>query len=84
LACPTTKEHYVGKADGAEGFWGRWLGYAANGHGGNVRLKSRDRSDYQVTILEVAGSSATEADLLAMESLWKMKLLSREMGLNAN
>ncbi|WP_298128066.1 GIY-YIG nuclease family protein [Brevundimonas sp.] len=84
LTCPRTREQYVGKADGAEGFWGRWLSYATNGDGGNVRLKSRDRSDYQVSILEVAGSAATSDQIFAMETRWKAKLQTREMGLNGN
>ncbi len=84
LTCPRTKEQYVGKADGEDGFWGRWMSYAATGHGGNVRLKSRDRSDYQVSILEVAGSSASADDILRMEIRWKEKLQTREMGLNGN
>jgi hypothetical protein len=84
LTCPKTREQYVGSATGADGFHGRWLAYARDGHGGNVGLKSRDASDYQVSILEVAGSSATLEDILAMEALWKLKLQSREMGLNKN
>lgn len=84
LTCPRTKEQYVGKADGSEGFWGRWMEYAATGHGGNVRLRSRERSDYQVSILEVAGSSAGAEDVWAMEARWKAKLQTREMGLNGN
>ncbi len=51
---------------------------------GNIALKSRDPSDYRVSILEVAGSSATHADIQKMEVLWKEKLQSREMGLNRN
>ena len=84
LTCPRTKEQYVGKADGADGFWGRWLNYATTGDGGNVRLKSRERSDYQVSILEIAGSAATADDILRMEMRWKAKLQTREMGLNGN
>jgi hypothetical protein len=84
LTCPKTKEQYVGKASGSQGFWGRWLEYFQTGHGGNIGLKSRDPSDYQVSILEVCGSSLSERDLVALESLWKMKLQSREMGLNRN
>jgi hypothetical protein len=56
----------------------------ATGHGGNVALKSRDPSDYQVSILEVCASSASVDDILATEQLWKAKLQSREMGLNRN
>jgi len=35
-------------------------------HGGNLGLKSRDASDYQVSILEVAGSAATFEKIIAM------------------
>jgi len=84
LSCPLTKEQYVGKASGGDGFYGRWVNYAENGHGDNVALKSRDASDYQVCILEVAGSSATDEHIYEMETRWKHRLQSREMGLNRN
>lgn len=84
LTCPHTNEHYVGAAVGSDGFWGRWLDYVRSGHGGNVGLKSREVSDYRVSILETVGSSATEGDILALEARWKAKLQSREMGLNRN
>ena len=84
LTCPKTKEQYVGMADGHDGFWGRWQNYVQTGHGGNVALKSRDPSDYQVSILEVAGTATTSEEIFAMESRWKAKLQSREMGLNRN
>jgi hypothetical protein len=84
LTCPKTKEQYVGSATGEEGFLQRWLEYAETGHGGDVALKSREPSDYQVSILEVAGTSATTEEILAKESRWKRKLQSREMGLNRN
>jgi GIY-YIG catalytic domain len=84
LTCPKTKEQYVGSATGEQGFWQRWQDYALTGHGGDVALKSREPSDYQVSILEVAGTAATPEDILAMEIHWKKKLQSREMGLNRN
>ena len=84
LTCPKTKEQYVGSASGSEGFWHRWMDYVITGHGGNIALKSREHSDYQVSILEVAGSSSNTDDILKMESRWKVKLQSREMGLNKN
>lgn len=71
-------------ADGHDGFWGRWLQYAQAAHGGNVALKSRDPSNYQVSILEVAGTAASTEDILQMEFRWKDKLQCREMGLNRN
>jgi hypothetical protein len=84
LTCPKTKEQYVGKADGEGGFWNRWQDYVRTGHGDHIALKSRDPSDYQVSILEVAGTSSTSDDILRMEGLWKLKLRSREMSLNRN
>lgn len=84
LTCPATREQYVGMAAGTNGFLGRWMEYFATGHGGNVGLKSRDPSDYRVSILETVGTSATTADLLLLEARWKDKLQSREMGLNKN
>jgi hypothetical protein len=84
LTCPRTREQYIGEATGVEGFLGRWTQYARDGHGGNIQLKSRDPSDYQVSILEVAGSSATDAEISALEMLWKAKLQTRQMGLNSN
>jgi hypothetical protein len=84
LVSLTTGKQYVGSAVGAEGFWGRWVAYAANGHGGNVGLRLATEQDYQVSILEVAASTATRDDVLALESTWKDKLLSRRFGLNRN
>jgi len=84
LTCPKTREQYVGAAFSEGGFWSRWQNYVLTGHGNNVALKSKDPSDYQVSILEVAGTSTTTEDILRMEVLWKSKLRSREMGLNKN
>ena len=84
LTCPKTKEQYVGSATGEGGFWGRWQAYVKSGDGGNIALKSRDHSDYQISILEVAGTSSTQENIIQMEGLWKAKLQSREMGLNRN
>ncbi len=84
LTCPRTGETYVGSATGAEGFWQRWTQYGGDGHGGNVALIDRERSDWIVSILQVAGSADTKDDVLAMEALWKRKLMSRELGLNRN
>ncbi|WP_413204985.1 GIY-YIG nuclease family protein [Rhodospirillum sp. A1_3_36] len=84
LTCPKTREQYVGMASGSDGFMGRWREYFASGHGGNIGLKSRDPSDYQISILETVGTGATTADLTVLEIRWKNKLQSREMGLNRN
>jgi hypothetical protein len=84
LTCPRTNEAYVGSATGADGFLSRWLNYAATGHGGNVALVGREPSDFQVSILQVAGSGDSDDDIIGMEQLWKRKLGSRELGLNRN
>jgi hypothetical protein len=84
LTCPKTKEQYVGSATGEGGFWRRWQEYIQTGHGGNVALKSRNPSDYQASILEVAGTASTIDDIIKMEVRWKSKLQSRDMGLNRN
>jgi hypothetical protein len=84
LTCPKTKEQYVGSAKGNEGFWGRWQQHAKTGKGDAVKLKSRDRSDYQVSILEVVGTSTTDDEIIHLENRWKEKLRTKEMGLNGN
>jgi hypothetical protein len=61
-----------------------WQDYVQNGHGGDIALKSREISDYQVSILEVAGTALTTEEIIKMETRWKLKLQSREMGLNRN
>lgn len=55
-----------------------------NGHGGDIALKNRDLSDDQVSVLEFAGSASPIEEVIGMETRWKKKLFSREMGLNRN
>jgi hypothetical protein len=81
---------YIGSATGEQGFLGRWLAYAKDGHGGNAILKLRNHKNYVVSILETAGSAMDRNAILAREEFWKEKLGSRaarlgdEFGLNAN
>ncbi len=82
LIHPDNGRPYVGSAQGSDGFWGRWEQYVASGHGGNKRMKEVRPADYQVTILEVASSSASPKEIVEMEERWKRKLLSRKFGLN--
>ena len=82
LTCPRTKEQYVGKASGDGGFQERLERHEAVG-GDAVRL-SGDPRDYQVSILEVVGSGASDNDIRKSEELWIKKLQSRLMGLNGN
>ncbi|WP_428264155.1 GIY-YIG nuclease family protein [Haliangium sp.] len=80
-----TGEQYVGSAYGDNGFFGRWLAYS-DGHGGNLGMRelAADASEYDVTILEVAASTATVEDICQREAMWKQKLGTRESGLNRN
>jgi len=84
LVCKETGERYVGAAHGGGGFWGRWLAYSFNGHGGNALLKAREKRAYDATILEIMDSNATPAEIIKAEARWKRKLGSRAYGLNAN
>ncbi len=79
------KQFYVGSATGTDGFFGRWSNYR-NGHGGNAGLRDLggEAEDYDVCILETAGSGLAEAEVLHLEANWKQKLDSRTTGLNRN
>lgn len=81
---------YVGKADGAEGFLGRWSEYVRTGHGGNIALRELDgldlshRQHFQFSILQVFSPSAPVAQVNAAEMHFKKALLTRQFGLNRN
>ncbi len=87
LVHPETGEQYVGSATGQDGFLGRWRDYTVNGHGGNELLRPLAEGgipNYQISVLEVAGSGMSDEDVLAREATWKDKLGSRAHGLNLN
>jgi hypothetical protein len=89
---------YVGSAlantrrGGRGGIWERWCDYAKNGHGGDVDLvrviteKGADHVQryFQYSILEIAGSSATEDDVKIREGHWKRVLGTYDHGYNRN
>ena len=77
-------KQYVGSALGRDSLWGRWCDYARTGHGGDRELRRLGRRPYRVTILQAVPMISPDDDVLAMESLWKEKLMTREFGLNAN
>jgi hypothetical protein len=83
LSCPRAREQYVGAAFAESGFFARWQQHAAR-HGDAAGFRVREPQDYRVSILEVAGSLAADAEIHEMEQRWKAKLQSREMGLNRN
>ena len=80
-------QQYVGSAKGVDSLLGRWMEYAADGHGGDVALKSaakHGRRRYQVSVLEVVDENIPDDTVEQIESHWKNKLLSRTFGLNRN
>jgi hypothetical protein len=80
-------QQYVGSAKGADSLLGRWMDYAAGGHGGDLALKEAARHGhrrYQVSVLEVVDENTPDDTIEQIESHWKDKLLSRRFGLNRN
>jgi hypothetical protein len=75
---------YVGSAYGSDNLLGRWMNYAATGHGGNKLLRRCNPADLRFSILQRT-SPDTDADtVIALESRWKERLHTREHGLNEN
>lgn len=85
-----TGKLYVGKADGADGIWGRWGTYARTTHGHNVALKKEfgieatleRQNDLRFSVLEIADLNAS--DINQREDHWKKILTSRSFGNNRN
>ena len=75
---------YVGSAYGESNLLGRWLGYAAHGHGGNRLLRQRDPRNFRFTILQRVSPDMEPTDVIRLESSWKQRLHTREYGLNDN
>lgn len=90
ILASTTGAQYVGSAYGADGVWGRWSGYAANGHGGNALLRKLIERDpsypdaFTFSILQILPTSTARAEVFARERRFKQKLGSRATGLNGN
>lgn len=76
---------YVGSAYGESNLLGRWLNYAALGHGGNKLLRQRDPRNFQFTILQRVSPDLDAHDVIRLESSWKKRLHTRApSGLNDN
>ena len=75
---------YVGSAFGSENILGRWLNYAARGHGGNKELKRRDPARFRFSILQRVSPDMEPAEIIRIESSWKDRLHTREFGMNEN
>ena len=81
---------YVGSAYGHGGLLGRWSEYVATRHGGNKRLIEELLVDpetvtrFRYSVLQVLPKTTTIDDVVAVETLYKDKLLTKAFGLNAN
>ncbi len=75
---------YVGAAYGRENILGRWLSYAASGHGGNKLLRGRNPEHFRFSILQRVSPDMEATDVAQIESAWKVRLHTREFGLNDN
>ena len=76
---------YVGSAYGENNLLGRWLNYAASGHGGNHLLRQRDPHTFKFTILQRVSPDMDATAVIQLESSWKRRLhTSAPFGLNDN
>lgn len=76
---------YVGSAYGDSNLLGRWLNYAARGHGGNRLLRQRDPRNFRFTILQRVSPDTDAGDVIRLEGSWKQRLHTHEpYGLNDN
>jgi hypothetical protein len=51
------------------GILGRWQDHEKHGKGDKVKLKSRQPSDYHVSILDVVGTSTTDDEIFKLSSV---------------
>ena len=73
------------EAYGDTNILGRWLNYAASGHGGNVLLRQRDPKTLRFTILQRVSPDMDAGDVIRLEGTWKERLHTRSpFGLNDN
>ncbi len=76
---------YVGSASGPENILGRWLNYAASGHGGNKHLKTCDTTNLVFSILQRLSPDTPVEEVVQVENTWKERLHTRHpSGLNDN
>jgi hypothetical protein len=76
---------YVGSAYGTDNILGRWLSYAASGHGGNRLLRQGDPRHFRFTILQRVSPDMDTDEIIQLESTWKDRLHTRTpYGLNEN
>lgn len=75
---------YVGAAYGEENLWGRWREHAGGSKGVTVELSKRDPSNFRFSILQLLLHDATAQEVQSVEANWKLRLHTRDFGLNRN
>jgi len=76
---------YVGSAYGDSNLLGRWMNYAASGHGGNSLLRKRNPQDFRFSILQRVAPDLEAAAVVQVEGSWKGRLhTGPPFGLNDN
>ena len=76
---------YVGSAYGKDNLLGRWLHYAAVGHGGNKYLRRRNPRSFSFSILQRVSPDMHADEIIRLEATWKARLHTRHPdGLNDN
>lgn len=78
------RQGYVGSASGADNLLGRWSNYASSGHGGNKRLRTCNPADLRFSILQRTSPDTPREEVEKLERAWKVRLHTREYGLNDN
>ena len=86
----TDGKQYVGSAYGNGGLLQRWSMYINTKHGNNKKIQElictypERYHDFQFSILQICPKTMTEEQIIALENLYKEKLLTRKFGLNKN
>ncbi len=76
---------YVGVAYGKDNLLGRWLNYAARGHGGNRLLRPRNPQNFLFSILQRVSPDTEDSEVIQLEQTWKIRLHTHNpSGLNDN
>lgn len=75
---------YVGSAYGQDNLLGRWRAHVARELGVTAELGMRETSMFRFSILQLLTHDAEPAVVQAIESNWKIRLHTRDWGLNRN
>lgn len=78
----TDGARYFGSAYGHENLLGRWNDHVRADRGVTVELADRDPTNFRFSILQLVAPTETAENVIALENNWKLRLHTREHGLN--